>query len=82
MNFKFCGEYVIMDVLPVGDKGAAMGINQTNGSFATWETAGGEYKEPHYFTDIDEATEDLCLRTLRELRLKKQLQKTEKERRR
>ena len=39
MNFKFCGEYVIMDILPVGDKGAAMGINQTNGSFATWETA-------------------------------------------
>lgn len=80
MNFKFYGEYIIMHILPVGDKGTAMGINKTNGSFATWETAGGEYKEPHYFTDIDEATEDLCLRTLGELRLEKQLQKTEKER--
>lgn len=77
MNFKFCGEYIITAILPVGDNGAAMGIHQTNGSFATWKTAGGEYKEPHYFTDIDEATEDLCSRTLDELRLKKQVQKKE-----
>lgn len=80
MNFKFCGEYIITAVLPVGDKGAAMGIHQQNGSFATWEVADGEYKQPHYFTDIDEATEDLCQRTLGELRLKRQTQKREKER--
>ena len=75
MGFTFCGEYVIIAVLPVGDKGTAMGIHETNGSFATWETAGGEYKEPHYFKDIDGATEDLCLRTLGELWLKRQPQK-------
>ena len=77
MDFKLYGEYIIIHILPVGDKGAAMGIHQTDGGFATWETAGGEYKEPHYFTDIDEATEDLCSRTLDALCLKKQARKKE-----
>lgn len=77
MNFKLYGEYIITETLPAADSGVAMGIHRTNGSFATWKTAGGKYKEPHYFTDIDEATEDLCIRTLDELRLKKQAQKKE-----
>ena len=77
MNFKFCGEYIITAVLPVGDKGAAMGIHQQNGSFATWEVADGNYQQTHYFSDRDSATEDLCRRTLDELRLKKQVQKKE-----
>ena len=82
MNFTLHDDYIVIVTLPTDSKQIQMGLHQKNGSFATWEIAGGEYKEPHYFTDIDEATEDLCLRTLRELRLKKQLQKTEKERRR
>ena len=80
MDFRLYKEYVVTVLLPVGDNGVAMGIHQSNGSFATWETANGEYKGPHYFTDIDEAVGDLCLRTLGELRRKKHLQKTSKER--
>jgi len=77
MKFTLHNEYIITDMLPVGDKRMAMGISQKDGSFATWEVADGEYRQAHYFSDMDEAIGDLCSRTLDELRLKKQEHKKE-----
>lgn len=77
MNFTLHDEYIVIVTLPTDSKQMKMGIHQQNGSFATWEVADGNYQQAHYFSDSDSATEDLCIRTLNELRLKKQVQKKE-----
>ena len=77
MNFTLHDDYIVIVTLPTDSIQMQMGIHQENGSFATWEAAGGEYRQAHYFSDRDSATEDLCRRTLDELRLKKQVQKKE-----
>ncbi len=77
MNFTLHEEYIVMATLPTDGKQIEMGIHQKDGSFATWEVADGDYQQTHYFSDRDSATEDLCIRTLGELRLKKQVQKKE-----
>ena len=78
MDFTLHDEYIVMVTLPTDSKRIEMGIHQKNGSFATWEAADGEYQQEHYFSDRNSATEDLCRRTLDELRLKKQIQEKEK----
>ncbi|GFH88765.1 hypothetical protein IMSAGC002_00003 [Lachnospiraceae bacterium] len=80
MNFTLHDDYIVIVTLPTDSKQIEMGIHQKNGSFATWEVADGNYQQTHYFSDRDSATEDLCSRTLDELRLKKQVQKKEQER--
>ena len=77
MNLTLHEEYIVMVPLPTDGKQIEMGIHQKDGSFATWEAADGNYQQTHYFSDRDSATEDLCIRTLGELRLKKQVQEKE-----
>lgn len=77
MNLTLHEEYIVMVTLPTDGKQIEMGIHQKDGSFATWEAADGNYQQTHYFSDRDSATEDLCIRTLGELRLKKQVQEKE-----
>ena len=77
MNFTLHDDYIVIVTRPTDRKQLQMGIHQNNGSFATWEVADGIYQQTHYFSDRDSATEDLCSRTLDELRLKKQVQKKE-----
>lgn len=77
MNLTLHEEYIVMVTLPTDGKQIEMGIHQKDGSFATWEVADGNYQQTHYFSDRDSATEDLCIRTLGELRLKKQVQEKE-----
>lgn len=72
MEFMMNGDYIIITTLFAGDKKFEKGINQHNGSFATWEIREGKRVLTRCFSDRDSATEDLCTRTLEELSLKKQ----------
>jgi hypothetical protein len=80
MEFALYGEYIATVMIPVGGKQLAMGIHQKDGSFATWEIVDGKHQNMHLFHGIDETTEDLCIRTLGELWLKRQPQKKMQER--
>lgn len=77
MDFTLYDGHIATVKIPVGDMQMAMGVSMEDGSFATWEIVEGKHQKMHFFSNIDETTEDLCIRTLGELRLKKQVQEKE-----
>ena len=65
----FYEKYIIAHSLPVNGKQMQLGVHLEDGSLATWEVCNGEHLWAHYFTDTEDATKDLCDRTLREINL-------------
>lgn len=65
----FYEKYIIAHSLPANGKQMQLGVHSEDGSIATWEVCNGEHLWTHYFTDTEEATKDLCDRTLREINL-------------
>jgi len=77
MDFTLYDGHIATVTIPVDDMQMAMGVSLNDGSLATWEIVGGKHQQMQFFSNIDEATENLCIRTLGELRLKKQVQEKE-----
>lgn len=70
MEWREYDGYLIVHAIPVNGKEMVLGVHLEKGSqFATWEYHEEEYLWAHYFTDQVKATQDLCKRTLEEIKL-------------